>query len=109
VGWAGQDRLGVSGANRTELEAVADALIGYYLAGRRTDDAPLAEALAVWAEWEELHEQALQRIAGRGLLPGRRAPRVPAGDEQAVMQRYLEAWRRWLDRQAQDGGRSGGR
>jgi len=109
VGWAGQDRLGESGADRAELAAVADALIGYYLAGRRTEDALLGEALAVWAKWEELHEQALQRVAGRGLLHGRRGPRVLAGDEQAVMQRYLGAWRRWLDRQAQYGGRSGGR
>jgi hypothetical protein len=84
-------------------------MIGYYLASRGTDDALLGEALTVWAEWEELHEQASQRIAGRGLLRGRRDPRVLAGDEQAALQRYLAAWRRWLDRQAQDGGRSGGR
>jgi hypothetical protein len=109
VGWAGQDRLGLSGANRAELEAAADALIGYYLAGRRTDDALLGKALAVWAEWEELQEQAGQRVAERGLLRGRRDPRVPAGDGQAIMRRYLGAWRRWLDRQAQGGGRSGGR
>jgi hypothetical protein len=108
VDWAGHDRLGLPRVDRTELEAAADALIAYYLAGRVTDDELLGEVLAVWAEWEELHEQAVQRAAERGVLRGRRAARALEGDEQAVRQRYLGAWRRWLDRHGTSTG-SGGR
>lgn len=103
VGWADDARLGVPRADRAELEAAADALIAYYLAGRVTDDELLGEVLVVWAEWEDLHEQAVQRVAERGVLRGRRAARARAGDDQAVRQRYLGAWRRWLDRRAQHG------
>jgi hypothetical protein len=99
VDWAGQ-RRGVPPVKQAELEAAADALIAYYLAGRRTDDELLGEVLAVWAEWEELHEHAWQRLAQGGVLRGRRAARALEGDEQAVRERYLGAWRRWLDRQA---------
>jgi hypothetical protein len=39
---------------RAELEAAAAALIGYSLAGRRSDDQLLLGVQAAWAEREEL-------------------------------------------------------
>jgi hypothetical protein len=35
-------------ADRADLEAAADALLGCHLGGRQTDDALLAEILAAW-------------------------------------------------------------
>jgi hypothetical protein len=98
---AGHAGAGVPRVDRAELEAAADALIAYYLAGRQTDDELLREVLAVWAEWEEVNEQAWQRLAQRGLLREHRALRALEGEDQAVRERYQVAWRRWLDQQAE--------
>ena len=105
VDWAGH-RRGLPRVDRAELEAAADALIAYYLACRRTDDALLGEVLAVWAEWEELLEWAWGRGSG-GLLRGRRAARRVEGEDRARMERYVAAWRRWFDRQAEHGAPAG--
>jgi hypothetical protein len=108
MGWAGH-RRGLPRVDRAELEAAADALIGYYLACRRTDDALLREALAVWDEWDELLEQTWA-WGSRGMLRGRRAARAAhraEGEDQARMERYVAAWRRWLDRQAGHGAPAG--
>jgi len=91
------------GADRAELEAAAGALIGYYVTGRQTDDELLGEVQTAWAEYEGLiHERLL-----RGLERGRRGRRRvdPEVDlrEQAAIDRYLVAWRRWLDRRARPG------
>jgi len=103
----GGDRPGAPrGADPEELAAAAAALVGYYLAGRRTDDELLGEVEAAWAEHEDLAEQQRQRAVERR-PPGRRRAE-PTGDhrEQAATDRYLVAWRRWLDRQPSRAGRS---
>ena len=95
-------------ADRAELEAAAGALVGYYLAGRRTDDELLGEVLAAWAEYEELNQQQVQLLVERGRR-GRRGGE-PELDlrVQAACDRYLAAWRRWLDQQARLGAAGGG-
>lgn len=96
------DRPGApSGADREEVAAAAAALVGYYLAERWTDDELLREVEAAWAEHEDLAEQWRQRAVGWG-TPGRRHAE-PAIDrrEQVMTDRYLVAWRRWFDWQAQ--------
>jgi hypothetical protein len=101
--WAGH-RRGLPRVDRDE--AAADALIAYYLACRRTDDTLLGEVLAVWAEWDELLEQTW-KWGSRGVLRGGRAGRVAEGEDQARMERYVAAWRRWFDRQAEHGAPAG--
>jgi hypothetical protein len=97
------DRPGAPrGADREELAAAAVALVGYYLAGRRTDDELLGEAEAAWADHEDLAEQWRQRAVGGG-TPARRAEPTIDRREQVVTDRYLVAWRRWFDREAQQG------
>jgi hypothetical protein len=88
------------GADPAELEAAAAALVGYYLAGRRTDDELLGDVEAAWAEYEKLTEQRLERAKGRGLF---RRHTDPAVDEpvHAAADRYRAAWRRWFDRRAE--------
>jgi hypothetical protein len=78
-----------------------EALLGYYLADRRTDDGLLGEVLALWAEHEELTEQAAQRALERGVVRGGGGARAGARQDRTVLERYLLAWRRWLDQQAQ--------
>lgn len=101
--WPDEERPGAwGGADRAELEAAAAALLGYYLAGRRTEDELLAEVQAAWAEYEGLAHERLQG----GLEPGRRGRRAePQADrrEQVASDRYLGAWRRWLDQRARQG------
>lgn len=87
------------GADLTELEAAAGALVGYYLAGRRTDDALLGEVEAAWAEYEELMDQQVERAMQRRLSRRRPAPMVEER-VQAATDRYRAAWRRWFDRPA---------
>jgi hypothetical protein len=105
------DRPGAPrGADPVELEAAAAALIGYYLAGRHSDDALLGEVETAWAEYEELQERRRQRgMERRGRRWGRRRRRrvEAATDErayEAATERYLVAWRRWLDRPTRHGG-----
>ncbi len=92
----GDERPGAPrGADPGELAAAAGALLGYYLAGRRTDDellgeveASWAEFEASWAEFEEVTEQQREPAVGRGLAGHRRAE--PAVEErvQAAADRY---------------------
>jgi hypothetical protein len=94
------------GADPDELAAAAGALVGCYLAGRRTDDELLGEVEAAWAEYEELTEQQLERVIDRGAF-GRRAELAVDERVQAAADRYRAAWRRWLDRQAERGSVTG--
>jgi hypothetical protein len=104
----GSDRPGAPrGADRAELEAAAAALIGYYLAGRRTEDQLLRGVQAAWAECEELHEQQLQRDLERGRRGRRRDLAEAEPRLQAATDRYLVAWRRWFDQQAHQGTSAG--
>jgi len=91
------------GADRAELEAAAGALIGYYVTGRRTDDALLGEVQIAWAEYEGLVHERLQRDLERGRRGRRRVDSEVDLREQAAIDRYLLAWRRWLDRRARPG------
>jgi len=95
------------GVDRAELEAAAAALIGYYLAGRRTDDQLLGGVEVAWAECEELHEQQLQRDLERKRRGRRRDLAEAERRLQAATDRYLVAWRHWFDRQAQQGTSAG--
>jgi hypothetical protein len=95
------------GADPGEVAVAAGVLLGYYLAGRRSDDELLGEVEAAWAEYEELTEQQFERAVERGLFGRSRAE--PTVDErvQAAADRYRAAWRRWLDRQAEQGAAAG--
>jgi hypothetical protein len=97
----------VGGADPAELEVAVGALLGYYLAARQTDDELLAQVEVAWAEYQELTEQQLERAMDRKRR-GRGRP-DPAVDERvhAAADRYRAAWRRWLDRQAEEGTAAG--
>jgi len=100
-----EDRPGQPpGADRAEVEAAAGALAEYYLGGRRTDDGLLQQVEAAWAKVEELESRQRDEAAG-GLLRRRNWERMALSDEQEdeAVDRYVAAWRRWLDRQAQQG------
>jgi hypothetical protein len=86
------DRPGAPrGAGAGELAAAAAALVGYYLAGRRTDDELLRDVEAAWAKHEDLAEQR-QRAVERGARGRRRAePTIDRRREQAVTDRYVVA------------------
>jgi hypothetical protein len=103
LGWAGYDGRGAGRASRAELEAATEALLGWYLAGRRSDDGLLGEVMAAWAAVEELDQQALEALRRRGLLGARRAERQRKGLKDALRQRYVLAWRRWLEEQPPQG------
>ena len=95
------------GADPDEVEAAAGAMVGYYLAGRRTDDELLSEVEAAWASYEELTEQQLERAMG-GKRVGRRGAGLMADERiQAAADRYRTAWRRWFDRRVEDGSATG--
>jgi hypothetical protein len=96
---AGYGGDGAWRASRAELEAATDALLGWYLAGRRSDDELLGEVMAAWAAWEELDQQALEAFRGHGLLGAGRAAGQRKGVKDALRQRYVLAWRRWLEGQ----------
>jgi hypothetical protein len=98
-----QERPGApGGADPAELPAAAAALLGYYLAGRRTDDQLLAQVQDAWAEYESLTHEQLQRYMEHGRRGGRPEPEAEQR-QQAASDRYLVAWRQWLDHQAQPG------
>jgi hypothetical protein len=84
---------------RAEFELAADALLGFYVAGRHTDD-PLLEATQVtYAEVEAISEAILDRTRGRaGATSAHR--RQDRERHDAATRRYVEAWLRWLDHQA---------
>jgi hypothetical protein len=101
--WPGTSR----GADPAELEAAAAALVGYYLAGRGSDDELLGEVEAAWGEYEELIEQQLERAEQRGRGRFRRLVDSTRDDQvrtAAAADRYRAAWRRWFDRRAERGG-----
>jgi hypothetical protein len=96
------------GVDRAEVEAAAAALLGYHLAGRRTDDELLGEVVALWAEhmaWMHRDDPAAGRRLRRrevdGLLLELDA------EIGSFVARYLVAWRRWFDRQAERGAADG--
>jgi hypothetical protein len=95
--WPGLDRAG--------LEAGAGALAAYYLGGRRTDDALLAETQAIWTELEDAKERWEGRPGCFG-IPGSRRPEGREDDQlkEEIASRYLDAWRRWLEREGLAGG-----
>lgn len=95
------------GADPDEVEAAAGALVGYYLAGRRTDDELLGEVEAAWATYEELTEQQLERAMDHKRVGRRRAGSMVDERIQAAADHYRTAWRRWFDRRVEDGSVTG--
>jgi hypothetical protein len=95
------------GADPGELEAAAGALLGFYLAGRRTDDELLAQVEAAWAESEELTEQLVERSRDRKRVGRSRADPTVEERVQVAADRYLVAWRRWFEGQARQGATRG--
>jgi hypothetical protein len=95
------------GADPAELEAATGALVGYYVAGRRTDDELLADVEAAWAECEELIEQRLARATEGGRFRHRTDPMLDERVE-ASADRHRAAWRRWFDRPVERGPAGGG-
>lgn len=91
------------GANRAELEAAADALLAYSLAGRRTDDQLLGAVLALWAEHEDAMVDTHERLVQQGITGRRAQDRAIVAEAEAWRQRYRVAWRRWFDQQAEQG------
>jgi hypothetical protein len=91
------------GADPAEVDAAAEALLGYYLAGRRTDDELLAQFEAAWGEYEELFEQQVERARDRKRLGSGRPDPMVEERVHAAADRYRVAWRRWLDRRAERG------
>jgi hypothetical protein len=95
-----EERPGVpGGADQAELEAAVAALLGYYLAGRRTDDELLAQVQDAWDEYEGLGHEQVQRARERRVRHRRPDPDVELR-ARAALGRYLVAWRRWLDSRA---------
>jgi hypothetical protein len=94
------------GADPAELEAAAGVLVGYYVAGRRTDDELLAGVEAAWAECEELTEQRLARATEGRWFRHRTDPMLDERVEAAA-DRYRAAWRRWFDRPVERGSAGG--
>jgi hypothetical protein len=91
------------GANRAELAAAADALLAYSLAGRRTDDELLAAVLALWDESEDSMVPTHERLVQRGITGRPAQTDAIMAEAQAWRERYRLAWRRWWDRQAEQG------
>jgi hypothetical protein len=98
-----QERPGApGGADQAELQAATGALLGYYLAERQTQDQLLREVQAAWDEYEGLTYEQMQRGLERGVRGGRPEPEAEQR-QQAAGDRYLVAWRQWLDHRAQLG------
>jgi hypothetical protein len=101
---AGGEGGGAWRPSRAELVAATDALLGWYLAGRQGDDELMGAVMAAWAASDELGEQSREAVLGRGLLRAGRGAGRRKGLEDAARQRYLLAWRRWLERQGSSPG-----
>ena len=104
-----EERWAVRGASPDELEIALGALLGYYLAGRQTDDELLGQVVVAWDEYEDLFEQLVDRARQR-----RRPDRHPADPSveervRAAADRYRGGWRRWFDRRAERGPATGAR
>lgn len=89
------------GADPAELEAAGGVLLGYYLAGRWTDDEQLDGVEATWAEYEKLTEQELERAMDRKRVGRHRAGLMVDERVRAAADRYRVAWRRWFDRRVE--------
>jgi hypothetical protein len=79
------------GADPAELPAAVAALLGYYLAGRQTQDELLREVMAAWADYESLTDEQMQRYLEHGRRGARPEPEAEqrqqaaaGGDEDAV-------------------------
>lgn len=92
--WLGQVEPGLEFSHH---DVDADALTGYYLRGRRTDDPLLVDVLARWADYEDLNEQIMGQVIDRG-LSGVRAGTALHGQLPTLGRHYLEAWQAWLAR-----------
>ena len=90
-------------ANRTELEAAADALLAHSLAGRRTDDELLGAVLALWDEHEGSMVHGDERLVHQGITWRRAQTRAMLSEVEAWRKRYRLAWRRWSDQHAEHG------
>jgi hypothetical protein len=92
--------LGVSGtrpADRAEFEATASALLAYYLGGRRTGDALLAEVQAAYAAYDEGLRAATTVMSEQGARAASRYRKANRARDATALTRYLTAWRRWID------------
>jgi hypothetical protein len=98
------------GADPDELAVAVGALLGYYLAGRRTDDQLLAQVEVAWGESEALTEQLVERSRDRKRVGRGRADPMVEEHVQAAADRYRAAWRRWFDEHSRQdaAGGSGG-
>jgi hypothetical protein len=84
---------------RAEFELAADALVRFYVSGRRSDDALLRAIEAAYAEVDAASEAMLDRMHGEAGS----ASAQPNQDRErhvAANRRYVEAWLGWLDHQA---------
>jgi hypothetical protein len=84
---------------RAEFELVAAALLGFYVAGRHTDDPLLEATQAAYGKVEAISDAMLDRMhrqdrSSSGLRRENRERQASA------TRRYVEAWLRWLDHQA---------
>jgi hypothetical protein len=88
---------------RAEFELAADALLGFYVAGRHTDDPLLEATQEAYGEVEAVSETMLDRAHGqdRSTSAQRREDRER---HEAATRRYVEAWLRWLDHHAAQSG-----
>ena len=85
--------------SRAEFELAAAALVGFYVAGRHTDDSLLQATQVAYGEVEAISDAMLDRVQGKD-----RSPSVQRREDRelhaAATRRYVEAWLRWLDHQA---------
>jgi len=89
--------------SRAEFELAAGALLGFYVAGRHTDDPLLRATQDAFAEVEGISEAMLERMGARN---GATSAQRREGREryEAATRRYVEAWLRWLDHHAAQSG-----
>jgi len=84
---------------RAEFELAADALLRFYVSGRRTDDALLQDIEAAYAEVDAASEAMLDRMYDKAGSASAQ-PKQDRERHVAANRRYVEAWLRWLDHQA---------
>jgi hypothetical protein len=84
---------------RAEFELAADALVRFYVSGRRSDDALLGEIEAASGEVDAASEALLDRMRGEA---GSAWAQHKQDRERhvAANRRYVEAWLRWLAHRA---------
>ena len=84
---------------RAEFELAADTLLRFYVSGRHTDDALLGEIEAAYAEVDAASEAMLEWMHGEAGSASAQ-PKQDRERHVAANRRYVEAWLRWLDHQA---------